>query len=107
MNGIALTVLVSQLPALFGFSAGGDDLIGEGRAFVAGLAGGQVNLVASSLGVGTLAAILLLKRLPRARGPARGRRRGRRRWPSATSTPAPACRCSARCRRACRPSRCR
>ena len=27
MNGIALTVLVSQLPALFGFSSGGDDLI--------------------------------------------------------------------------------
>ena len=37
MNGIALTVLVSQLPALFGFSGGGDALLGESRAFVDGL----------------------------------------------------------------------
>ena len=65
MNGIALTVLVSQLPALFGFSAGGDDLIGESRAFVEGLVGGRVNAVALSLGIGTLAAILLLKRFRR------------------------------------------
>ena len=65
MNGIALTVLVSQLPALFGFSAGGDDLIGESRTFFDGLVGGRVNEVALSLGIGTLAAILLLKRFPR------------------------------------------
>ena len=65
MNGIALTVLVSQLPALFGFSAGGDDLIGESRTFFEGLVGGRVNEVALSLGIGTLAAILLLKRFRR------------------------------------------
>ena len=65
MNGIALTVLVSQLPALFGFSAGGDDLIGESRTFFAGLVGGRVNETALSLGIGTLAAILLLKRFRR------------------------------------------
>ena len=65
MNGIALTVLVSQLPALFGFSSGGDDLIGESRAFLAGLLGGQVRPVALALGLGTLAAILLLKRFRR------------------------------------------
>ena len=65
MNGIALTVLVSQLPALFGFSAGGDDLIGESRTFIEGLVGGRVNEVALALGIGTLAAILLLKRFRR------------------------------------------
>jgi len=65
MNGIALTVLVSQLPALFGFSSGGDDLIGESRAFIAGLAGGQTRPVALALGLFTLAAIVLLKRFRR------------------------------------------
>ena len=65
MNGIALTILVSQLPALFGFSGGGEDLLGECRAFYEGLAGGKMNPVALSLGAGTLAAILLLKRVRR------------------------------------------
>ena len=63
MNGIALTILVSQLPALFGFSGGGEDLLGECRAFYEGLAGGKMNAVALSLGAGTLAAILVLKRV--------------------------------------------
>ena len=65
MNGIALTVVVSQLPALFGFSGGGEDLLGECRAFYEGLAGGRMNPVALSLGAGSLAAILLLKRVRR------------------------------------------
>ena len=65
MNGIALTILVSQLPALFGFSGGGEDLLGECRAFYEGLAGGRMNPVALSLGAGSLAAILLLKRVRR------------------------------------------
>ena len=65
MNGIALTILVSQLPALFGFSGGGENLLDECRAFFEGLAGGKVNPVALSLGAGTLAAILLLKRVHR------------------------------------------
>ena len=65
MNGIALTVLVSQLPTLFGFSASGEDLIGEGRAFVEGLQAGKLNPVALALGAGTLGAILVLKRFRR------------------------------------------
>ena len=33
MNGLALTILVSQLPKLFGFSVDADGLIGEAVAF--------------------------------------------------------------------------
>jgi high affinity sulfate transporter 1 len=65
MNGIALTILVSQLPALFGFSGGGDSLLDESLAFFAGLTEGRVNAAALAVGAGTLAAILLLKRIPR------------------------------------------
>jgi len=65
MNGIALTVLVSQLPTLFGFSASGENLIGEGWAFVEGLRASKLNPVALALGTGTLVAILVLKRFRR------------------------------------------
>jgi high affinity sulfate transporter 1 len=65
MNGIALTIVVSQLPALFGFSGSGDSLLDESRSFFGGLRDGRVNEVALALGAGTLAAILLLKRIPR------------------------------------------
>jgi MFS superfamily sulfate permease-like transporter len=37
MNGIALTVLASQLPKLFGFSIDAEGLIPEARAFVRGV----------------------------------------------------------------------
>ena len=36
LNGIALTVLVGQLPKLFGFSIDADGLMAESRAFVEG-----------------------------------------------------------------------
>jgi len=68
MNGIALTVLVSQLPSLFGFSAGGEGLIGGVRGFVEGLLAHKPNGVALALGAGTLAAMLLLKRSRRLPG---------------------------------------
>ena len=62
MNGIALTVLVSQLPALFGLPGGGEGLLDAGRVFVEAVLAGRTNGVALALGVGTLATILLLKR---------------------------------------------
>src|SRR6201994_2143754 len=40
MNGLALTILVGQLPKLFGFKVSGDGLIGELIGFVEGLAQG-------------------------------------------------------------------
>src|SRR4051812_3741481 len=42
MNGLALTILVGQLPKLLGFSVDADGLIPEIGGFVRGLAGGDV-----------------------------------------------------------------
>ena len=41
MNGLALTILVGQLPKLFGFKVDADDFIGELTGFVKGLADGE------------------------------------------------------------------
>lgn len=61
MNGIALTVLISQLPKLFGFSIESKgplrDTIAIGRAVF----DGRVNRTAFLVGAGTLGLILLLK----------------------------------------------
>ncbi|HKY01343.1 MAG TPA: sulfate permease [Burkholderiales bacterium] len=68
MNGIALTVMISQLPKLFGFSIDGvgplRDLLQIGQSIM----GGEVNWTAFAIGGGTLAAILLLKRFERVPG---------------------------------------
>ena len=68
MNGIALTVLISQLPKIFGFSIESDgplrNLLAIGSAIVAG----RTNWTSFAIGAGTLAAILLLKRTPRIPG---------------------------------------
>ncbi len=68
LNGIALTVLVSQLPTLFGFSAGGGHLPSTSQAFVEDLLTGSTNGVALALGSGTLGVILLLRRIQRLPG---------------------------------------
>ena len=61
MNGIALTVIVSQMPKVFGFSGDGDGLLGRVMAFVQAVLAGKTNVVALMVGAGTLAVILLLK----------------------------------------------
>jgi high affinity sulfate transporter 1 len=63
MNGLALTILVSQLPKLCGFSVDADGLIPEAKAYVEGLADGELVGVATVLGVACLVLILLLQRL--------------------------------------------
>jgi high affinity sulfate transporter 1 len=68
MNGIALTVLVSQLPALFGISVDADGLMQQIRELVDGVLSGKTNGMALTLGAGTLAVILLLKRSSRLPG---------------------------------------
>jgi high affinity sulfate transporter 1 len=62
MNGIALTVLLSQLPKLFGFSVDADGVIPEAEAFVRGVADGETNTTALLLGAGSLLVILMCKR---------------------------------------------
>ncbi len=65
MNGIALTVLIGQLPKLFGFSAGGNGVIEEARSFIQGVLAGETNLVALAIGTACLVFILALKRYRR------------------------------------------
>lgn len=62
MNGIALTVIVSQLPKLFGFSVDGEGLLDQARDFVGGLGDGETNTTALAIGVGGIAVILAAKR---------------------------------------------
>ncbi len=62
MNGIALTVLVSQLPKLFGFSIQAD---GPGRGLWAigeAVLAGRTNWTAFAVGAGALTGILLFKK---------------------------------------------
>lgn len=65
MNGIALTVLISQLPKLFGFSVKAEGLFDRLAGLVTGLFSGQVNWVTLALGGGTLLIILGFKRFKR------------------------------------------
>ncbi|MCI4680676.1 sulfate permease [Rhodoblastus acidophilus] len=67
MNGIALTVLVSQLPKLFGFSVEAEGPLRRSWAIVQAIARGETNWAALVVGAGVLAVILTLrphKRVP-------------------------------------------
>jgi high affinity sulfate transporter 1 len=69
MNGIALTVIVSQLPKLCGFSAGGEGVPAALSGFVRGALGGGVKLLPLAVGSACLAIILGFKALaPRVPG---------------------------------------
>lgn len=61
MNGIALTVLISQLPKLLGFSIKGDGPLKNLWAIANAVLDGRTNWAAFAVGAGTLAVILLLK----------------------------------------------
>ena len=59
LAGIALTVIVSQLPKLFGYSIEAENFIGAVREFVAGL--DETDATALAFGAGCLAVILGLR----------------------------------------------
>lgn len=61
MNAIALTVIISQLPKVFGFSVSADSLVERLHLLVLGVAGGQVNAVACAIGLGSLSLMLVLR----------------------------------------------
>jgi len=61
MNGIALTVLISQLPKLFGFSIDSQGPLRDLWAIATAVQGGRANGTAFAVGAGTLGVILLLK----------------------------------------------
>jgi high affinity sulfate transporter 1 len=58
MNGLAVTILVGQLPKLFGFSVDGDTFLEELRGFVKGLTNGET--VGAALAVGALGLVVIL-----------------------------------------------
>jgi high affinity sulfate transporter 1 len=68
MNGIALTVLLSQIPKLFGFSVSASGPLRLVWGIVNKVLAGSTNVVALAIGASTLALILLLKRWPRIPG---------------------------------------
>ncbi|WP_095055722.1 SulP family inorganic anion transporter [Pseudomonas sp. Irchel s3b2] len=61
MNGIALTVLISQLPKFFGFSIESDGPLRNLWAIATAVMEGKTNWTAFMVGAGTLAVIMLLK----------------------------------------------
>jgi len=68
MNGIALTVLISQLPKLFGFSIESEGPLRSLWAIASGILEGRTNWVAFGIGLATLMVILLLKNSKRMPG---------------------------------------
>ena len=61
LNAIALTVLVGQLPKVFGFANPADGLMDRAFFLVQGIAQGRTNTVALGIGASSLLLILLLK----------------------------------------------
>jgi high affinity sulfate transporter 1 len=62
MNGLALTILVGQLPKLFGFKVEADGFIGELTGFIKGLANGEAVAAAATVGIAGIVVILVLHR---------------------------------------------
>ena len=61
MNGIALTVLIGQLPKLFGISIDGEGPLRDLRSIVRAVGAGEFGATTLAIGVATLVAILALK----------------------------------------------
>src|SRR6516165_7619343 len=68
MNGIALTVLISQLPKLFGFSISSEGPLRGLWAIATAIVGDKTNWTTLAVGAATLAIILLLKNFRRIPG---------------------------------------
>src|SRR6185312_5807296 len=62
MNGLAVTILIGQLPKLFGFSTDADGLVQEVTEFGRGLADGKVVPAAAAVGLGGIVLVLALQR---------------------------------------------
>jgi high affinity sulfate transporter 1 len=68
MNGIALTIILSQFPKLLGFSASADGPLRQLWVIGEKVSAGSINTTALAVGGSALALILLLKRWPRIPG---------------------------------------
>lgn len=63
LNGIAVTVLIGQLPKIFGFSIKGNTIWEDLLGFVQGVQNGRTNTTALAIGLSCLLVILVLKRI--------------------------------------------
>ena len=63
LYGIAITIMVGQLPKLFGFSVDGTGLLSQAWGFVQGLVRGETNRAALAVGLAGIVVILGLRRL--------------------------------------------
>ncbi|HJW74501.1 MAG TPA: sulfate permease [Thermoleophilia bacterium] len=63
MNGLGITIIVGQLPKLFGFSTDADTFIDDVQAFFGGL--DQTDATTLAVGAAVLAVLLLLPRITR------------------------------------------
>ncbi len=61
LNGIALVVILSQLPKLLGFSVDGDSVLEEATGIVTAIGAGETEALASSIGVTCLVTIFALR----------------------------------------------
>ena len=68
MNGIAVTVILSQIPKLFGFSVSADGPLRQALGIVDKVWEGSTNVTVLAIGGSCLALILVLKRWPRLPG---------------------------------------
>jgi len=62
LNGLAVVMVVSQLPKLFGFSAGGDTVPEILDGFASGIADGRVNTWSLAIGLVSIVVILVIGR---------------------------------------------
>jgi high affinity sulfate transporter 1 len=62
INGLALTILVGQLPKLLGFKVDADNFLGEVAGVVKGLAHGETVPAAAAVGIAGIVLILVLQR---------------------------------------------
>lgn len=62
INGIALTVLIGQLPKVLGFSVSGSNVLKETNGLLQGIWNGQINPAACIIGLSCLAVILAFRR---------------------------------------------
>ena len=58
LNGIALTVLIGQLPKVFGFSVSGSSFLQEANGLIQGIWNGQINPPACIIGFSCIAVII-------------------------------------------------
>lgn len=63
MNGLAVTILVGQLPKLLGFSVDADSFLGQCRAVIEAIFGGEIVVAAAAIGLLSLVLILALTRV--------------------------------------------